>query len=178
MLCTPWKHINRSFTSTLLLEMSKKKNKSRNPWSLHPSRHSDVLRLLQGSGLSFDFYDIDDPFKSTREYDTNVMGRFPCWNTRCISKGWSSKMIPVTIRLYHDSRYNVRVYNQRCQECGRTSRPRLDDSYAERVVYRLRKWSGLEVEPPFFSGEHNGPHLTAFCEGCRTGRCNSGTANR
>jgi hypothetical protein len=161
-----------------LLEMSKKKNKSRNPWSLHPSRHSDVLRLLQESGLSFDFYDIDDPFKSTREYDTNVMGRSPCWNTRCISKGWSSKMIPVTIRLYHDSRYNVRVYNQRCQLCGRTSRPRLDDSYAERVVYRLKKWSGLEVEPPFFSGEHNGPHLTAFCEGCRTGRCNSGTANR
>jgi hypothetical protein len=56
--------------------MSKKKNKSRNPWSLHPSRHRDVLRLLQESGLSFDFYDIDDPFKSTKEYDTDVMGRF------------------------------------------------------------------------------------------------------
>ena len=157
--------------------MSKKKNKSQNPWSLHSSRHSDVLRLLQESGLSFDFDDIDDPFKSTREHDTNFTGRFPCWNTRCISKGWSSKMIPVTILLYHDSRYNVRVYNQRCQECGRTSRPRLDDSYAERVVYRLKKWSGMEVEPPFFSGEHNGPHLTAFCEGCRTGRCNDGTAS-
>jgi hypothetical protein len=157
--------------------MSKKKNKSRNPWSLYPSRHKDVLRLSQESGLSFDFYDIDDPFKSTREYDTNVMGRFTCWNTRCISKGWSSRMIPVTIRLYHDSRCNVRVYNQRCQECGRTSRPRLDDSYAERVVYRLKKWSGLEVEPPFFSSEHNGSHLTAFCEGCRTGRCNGGTTN-
>ena len=157
--------------------MSKKKNKSRNPWSLHPSRHKDVLRLLQESGLSFDFYDIDDPFESTREYDTKVMGRFTCWNTRCISKGWSSKMVPVTIRLYHDSRYNVRVYNQRCQECGRTSRPRLDDSCAERVVYRLKKWSGLEVEPPFFSSEHKGPHLTVFCESCRTGRCNGGTAS-
>ena len=157
--------------------MSKKKNKSRNPWSLHPSRHRDVLRLLQESGLSFDFYDIDDPFESTREYDTKVMGRFTCWNTRCISKGWSSKMVPVTIRLYHDSRYNVRVYNQRCQECGRTSRPRLDDSCAERVVYRLKKWSGLEVEPPFFSSEHKGPHLTVFCESCRTGRCNGGTAS-
>jgi hypothetical protein len=57
--------------------------KARNPWSLYPSRYRDVLRLLRDSGLSFDFYDIDDPFHSTREYDTNIMGRFPGWNTRC-----------------------------------------------------------------------------------------------
>lgn len=158
--------------------MSTKKYKPRNPWSLHPSRHRDVLRLLQHSGLSFDFYDIDDPSNSTLEYDTNVMGRFPCWNTRCLSNGWSSKMISVTIRLYPDSRYNVRVYNQRCQECGKLSRPRLDGSYAERVVYRLKKWSGIDVEAPFFSGERKGPHLTAICEGCRNGRCNGGMVKR
>lgn len=158
--------------------MPTKKTKSRNPWSLHPSRHRDVLRLLQDSGLSFDFYDIDDPFNSAREYDTNVMGRFPCWNTRCLSNGWSSKMIPVTIRLYPDSQYNVRVYNQRCQECGKMSRPKLDGSYAERVVYRLKKWSGIDVEAPFFSGgERNGPHLTEFCEGCRNGRCKDRTTS-
>jgi hypothetical protein len=153
--------------------MPTKKTKSQNPWSLHPSRHRDVLRLLQVSGLSFDFYNVDDPFNSTREYDTNVMGRFPCWNTQCPSKGWSSEMIPVTIRLYLYSRYNVRVYNQRCQACEKMSQPRLDGSYAERVVYRLKKWSGIDVEALFFSGERNGPHLTAFCEGCRNGRCNS-----
>jgi hypothetical protein len=157
--------------------MPTKKTKSRNPWSLHPSRHRDVLRLLQDSSLSFDFYDVDDPSNSTREYDTNVMGRFPCWNTHCLSNGWSSKMIPVTIRLYPDSRYNVRVYNQRCQECGKMSRPRLDGSYAERVVYRLKKWSGIDVEAPFFSGERNGPHLTEFCEGCRNGRCKNRTTS-
>jgi hypothetical protein len=158
--------------------MPTKKTKSQNPWSLHPSRHRDVLRLLQVSGLSFDFYNVDDPFNSTREYDTTVMGRFPCCNTQCPSKGWSSEMISVTIRLYLYSRYNVRVYNQRCQECEKMSRPRLDSSYAERVVYRLKKWSEIDVEAPFFSGERNGPHLTAFCQGCRNGRCNGGTANR
>jgi hypothetical protein len=157
--------------------MPTKKTKSQNPWSLHHSRHRDVLRLLQDSGLSFDFHDVDDPFNSTREYDTNVMGRFPCWNTHCFSSGWSSKMIPMTIRLYPDSRYNVRVYNQRCQECGKMSLPRLDGSYAGRVVYRLKKWSGIDLDAPFFSDRCNGPHLTAFCEGCRNGRCNSQTTS-
>jgi hypothetical protein len=157
--------------------MSTKKSKPRDPWSLHPSRHRNVLRLLQDSGLTFDFYDVDDPFNSTREYDTNVMGRFTRWNTRCLSKGWSSKMIPVTIRLYSDSRYNVRVYDQRCQECGKMSRPRLDGCFAERAVYRLKKRSGIDVEAPFFSRKRNGPHLTAFCEGCRNGRCNSRTTS-
>jgi hypothetical protein len=40
------------------------------------------------------------------------------------------------------------------------------------------KWSRIDVEAPFFSGERKGPHLTTFCEGCRNGRCNGGTANR
>lgn len=88
-----------------------------------------------------------------------------------------AKSIPVTIRLYPDSRFNVRVYNQRCQECGKLSRPRLDGSYAERVVHWLQKWSRIDVEAPFFSGERNGPHLTAFCEGCRNGRCKSQTTS-
>jgi hypothetical protein len=143
---------------------------SENPWSLHPSHRRDVLRLLQDSSLSFDFYEVDYPSNSTRECDTNVMGQFPCWNTRCLSKGWSSKTISVTIRLYPDSRFNVRVYNQRCQECGKMSQPRLDGFYAERVVYQ---WSRIDVEAPFFPGEYNGPRLAALCEGCRNGRCNS-----
>lgn len=158
-----------------LSTMPPKKNKPPKPWSLHPSRHRDVLQLLEDSRLTFDFHDVDDPFTCTEEHDTNIMGRFRCWNTRCASTGWSSNMIPVTVRLYSGSRYNVRVYNQRCQGCGRMSRAKLDDSYAERVAYRLKKWSGIEVEPPFFSGKHNGPHLIAFCEGCRDGRCHSTT---
>jgi hypothetical protein len=99
---TPGKHINQSFLPSScqlslavefvihcfqsLPRMPAKQNTSENPWSLHPSRHGDVRCLLQDSGLSFDFYDIDDPFKCTREHDTNVMGRFPCWNTRCFRK--------------------------------------------------------------------------------------------
>jgi hypothetical protein len=45
----------RLFAFILILKMLTKKDKSRKPWSLHPSRHRDVLRLLQDSDLSFDF---------------------------------------------------------------------------------------------------------------------------
>jgi hypothetical protein len=49
----------------------------------------------------------------------------------------------------------------------------MDDSYVERVVYRLKNWSEIDVEAPLFSGEGYGPHLTALREGCRNGRCNN-----
>lgn len=51
------------------------------------------------------------------------------------------------------------------------SKPILDDSYAERIAYRLRKWSGIELEPPGFSGQSKGPHEKKFCEGCKSGHC-------
>jgi hypothetical protein len=47
-----------------------------------------------------------------------------------------------------------------------------------RVVHRLKEWFGqFDIGLPFFSGEHNGPHLTALCEGCKW-RSNGETMNR
>ena len=54
------------------------------------------------------------------------------------------------------------------------SRPILDDSYAERVAYRLKKWCGVELERPEFSGQSKGPHEKKFCEGCKAGHCSEG----
>lgn len=163
------KYINRSFVPSVhQLSLAKefaivrfhintqdvdKEDQATKIWSLRPSRRRDVLRLLSDSSLSFDFYDIDGPFRAP---DNNTPTSwadslaFTCWNARCFSKGWPSEMIPVTIRLNSDSQYYIRVYSQRCQGCGKLSRPRLDGSYVERFVYRQEKWSVIDVEPVFF----------------------------
>jgi hypothetical protein len=99
------------------------------------------------------------------------MGRFICHNSTCSSAGWASKRIAITIRLYQGKKYNARVYHQRCRSCNALSRPILDGSYAERVVYRIRKWEGVQVERPVWEGRKGKPHDTELCEGCRAGRC-------
>jgi hypothetical protein len=82
--------------------------------------------------------------------------------------------IAITIRMYRGERYNTRVYHQRCKACNSLSRPILDDSYAKRVAYRLKKWCGVELERPEFSGQSKGPHEAKFCEGCKAGHCGEG----
>lgn len=140
-------------------------------WSMHPALHDKVSRLLEDDNLFFAFHDVDDSVGCTKEFDTNIMGRFVCRNNGCTSNGWSSKKIAMTIRMYNGEMYNARVYHQRCQSCNRLSRPSLDGSYAERIAYRLRKWSGIEVEAPTYSGESKGPHESHLCEGCKAGHC-------
>merc|ERR1712093_619787 len=88
-----------------------------------------------------------------------------------IQISWSSKKITITIRMYSGQRYNARVYHQRCRACQALSRPVLDDSYADRVAYRLLKWCGVEQEIPEFAGESKGPHQQELCEGCKAGHC-------
>jgi hypothetical protein len=153
------------------ISVTRPKKAKQPKWSMQPSRHQDVLHLLQDCNLSFHFHELDEPHGSTQTYDTNIMGQFECHNRTCASKGWPSKMIAITIRLYGDSRYNARVYHQRCRRCNQLSRPELDNSYAERIVYRLKKWSGIEMELPAYSGQSRGPHQSEFCEGCKDGHC-------
>lgn len=99
------------------------------------------------------------------------MGRFVCHNQACRASGWSSKKIAVTIRLYPRQEYNARVYHQRCKFCGWISRPVLDQSYPERIVYWIRQWNGVRVERPPVSNNSGGPHNRELCEGCRAGHC-------
>lgn len=143
-------------------------------FDIRPSLHSDVLRLLQQYGLSFDFCPDDDDASSVEERDTFVMGRFTCTGRTCRGRVWASGKIPTTIRQYPDSSYNARVYFQRCKACNSVSRPRLDESYAERVSWRLAKWAGLDPPTPPHSGSTTRPHEREFCEGCRLGHCEEG----
>ncbi|PYI36382.1 hypothetical protein BP00DRAFT_152410 [Aspergillus indologenus CBS 114.80] len=152
--------------------MPRKGGKAAKLWSLHPKLHEDVARLLDEEGLQLDFFDVDDEDTNIEERDTNVMGRFICQNRGCYSNGWSSKKIAITIRMYSQERYNARVYHQRCRNCQAVGRLILDsECYAERVTYWLKRWNGLKVKRPDYSGQSRGPHDSELCEGCRVGHC-------
>ena len=141
-------------------------------WSMYPALHDSVGRLLGEDDLSFTFFAIDKDKGSIEQYDTNIMGRFKCLNKACAKAGWTSKMIAITIRMYPEQQYNARVYHQRCKSCGSLSQPFPDDSYAERVAYRLKKWSGVEMDRPSYTDrESERPHESALCEGCKHGHC-------
>ncbi|KAE8334323.1 hypothetical protein BDV24DRAFT_33422 [Aspergillus arachidicola] len=76
--------------------------------------------------------------------------------------------------MYRGAKYNVRVYHQRYKSCNSLSRPSLDNSYAERVVYHLKKWSGIQMSLPHYSGKNKGPpHNSDLYEGYRYGHCNT-----
>ena len=151
--------------------MPKRKAKSGRKWSMYPDLHDDVSLLLEEDNLYFDFHEDDNSRDCTNEYDTNIMGKFTCPNRACSSRKWSSRRIAITVRMYPGARYNARVYNQRCQGCDSLGVPSLDGSYAERVAYRLKRWSGIEMERPAYSGQSKGPHQTERCEGCKEGHC-------
>ncbi|KAI9708770.1 MAG: hypothetical protein M1820_003725 [Bogoriella megaspora] len=154
--------------------MARKKTKSTpksaKPWSMYSSQHDAVSDLLEEDNLFFDFHNDDDS-DCEEEYDTNIMGRFVCHNGACKTSGWSSKQIAITIRRYSGAEYNARVYHQRCRACNQPSKPKLDDSYAERVAYRLKKWCGVQMERPQYAGQSKAPHKSHLCEGCKHGHC-------
>ncbi|KAI1150293.1 zinc-binding domain-containing protein [Nemania diffusa] len=139
--------------------------------SMHPEQHPEVSRLLEENNLVFKFRTNDDDYGCTKSWDSAVMGRFRCHNPNCVTHGWSSKQIALTIRMYPGKEYNARVYHQRCKSCGHLSKPILDETYAERVTYWLKKWCGIYLEAPPRSLASKGPHKNRFCEGCKAGHC-------
>ncbi|GKZ23574.1 hypothetical protein AbraIFM66951_009847 [Aspergillus brasiliensis] len=160
---------------------STKSTLPRNRWSMYPALHTDVVTHLSSDTLSpvaltsLSFHPFDDSHSSKREYDTNIMGRFICTNDSCRSTGWTSKKIAITIRLYEGNEYNARVYHQRCKRCNALSRPFLDEeSYAERIAYRMKRWYGVDVERPVYERKRTKPHNRELCEGCKAGRCSFG----
>ncbi|OAL45388.1 hypothetical protein IQ07DRAFT_489083, partial [Pyrenochaeta sp. DS3sAY3a] len=109
---------------------------------------------------------------STHEWHTHVMGIFTCTNPTCDAQSWASKKVPIEIRGYAGNGYSATVYNQRCKACDQLGTFKLDErAYVERVAYRLKRWAGVEVEVPRFEGKKGLPHETAYCEGCKRGKC-------
>jgi len=151
--------------------MPPKNRKQPQRWSMHPEQHGAVSSLLADDDLHLSFHGNDSDSNRVRDYDTNITGRFICRNEACKKSGWSSNVVPITIRLYPRGQYNARVYHQRCKQCDFVSKPHLDDTYAERVAYRLKKWHGVEMEEPAYGPKTDKPHRMELCEGCKAGHC-------
>lgn len=80
-------------------------------------------------------------------------------------------MIALTIRLYSGKRHNAVVWHQRCRECETFGQPTLDDTYAERIAYRLKVWFRIPVEPVVYVAADTEPHEVGLCEGCKNRHC-------
>ncbi|KAL3479196.1 zinc-binding domain-containing protein [Aspergillus californicus] len=162
--------------------------RAQKPHSMYPALHAAVTDHLAefsptlAAGLTFHHTDTETGYNNA--YNTNVMGHFACYNPKCTATGWGSKMIAIRIRMYKGDnkgdgcKYNVRVYHQHCEKCSFLGKAKIDeDSYVERVGYRLRKWHGLvrKSDPvPPFQGRSKKPHNDALCEGCKVGHCKAG----
>lgn len=141
-------------------------------WSLQPALHDDVLQLLSPV-LSVDFFEASGFDDCTKLYDTHIMGSFTCTNEACDTDRWSSKMVALSIRLYRGKRYNAVVWHQRCRKCDTFGQLMLDDTYAMRVAYRLRRWFRKPVKQVTYSEGKNPAHEEELCEGCKNGHCNA-----
>ena len=145
---------------------------------MFPSLHEDIQRVLATGSITPEpwFNDQGEGVHNlVEEYETHIMGHFECRNRNCSKPGWDSKKIGIVIRRFHDNGYNAVVFKQRCKDCNKLGVLRLDEnSYVERIAYRLKKWAGIPTERPVYGGQSRGPHETSLCEACKAGYCQEG----
>lgn len=142
---------------------------------MFPGLHQNVADAVSPEICSTWFNEDDDDDSFDNEWYTHVMGRFVCNNNKCKKRLWTSGKVPIEIRGYDDNGYSAIVYNQRCKSCDRLGIFELNErSYIERVAYRLKKWAGVEMEPPPFNRTDCPPHEEDYCEGCKRGKCREG----
>ena len=136
----------------------------------YPELHKRVLVAVSGE-ISKPWFNRKT-LAANNEYSTHVMGKFVCGNGDCPRHGWSSKKVAILIKGYSKNGYSATVFNQRCQSCKTLGILELDeDSYIERVAYRIKKWAGVRVDEPYFAGKKGPAHKPELCEGCRQGYC-------
>ncbi|KAH7026625.1 zinc-binding domain-containing protein [Microdochium trichocladiopsis] len=157
---------------------SKKSNYNYRPIYTFPELHERVCSAVEDDDVEPHWVDRDDDNARDHEneYSTNVMGTFRCENGSCSNDSWGSKKVAIVIRGYEDDGYNAEVFNQRCKACNQLGVLTLhENSYVERVAYRVKKWAGVTVEQPHYGQPGEGPpHERDLCEGCKAGYCLSG----
>ncbi|KAI1135211.1 zinc-binding domain-containing protein [Hypoxylon sp. FL0543] len=152
---------------------SKKKSKKKEKSSYtYPSLHHDVVEAVSDE-IPETWYNNNYDENPRRTHSTHVMGKFRCRYDSCPNHGWGSKKVAIVIKGYPGNGYNATVFSQRCRTCNKFGVFTLDeDSYVERIAYRLKKWADLDVQKPPYKGKGGGPkHEDALCEGCRLGVC-------
>lgn len=142
---------------------------------MYPQLHPDVVKAVAGV-LQPRWIEANNSKEvSTKKHSTNIMGRFRCFNDGCSNTGWGSGTVSIVIKGYPLNGYNAVVFNQRCRSCEQLGTLRLDqNSYVERVSYRLKKWAGSPVTPPPFVEKVTPRHESDLCEGCKHGYCLEG----
>lgn len=153
--------------------MAKKRSKRETRTSFtFPSLHQDVSDAVSDEITRTWFNENGNNENSNRNYTTHVMGKFKCKNYRCSNVIWSSKKVAILIRGYPRNGYDAIVFNQRCGSCNGLGSFTLDeDSYIQRITYRLKKWAGVRMEQQPSNGRRGPPHKEDLCEGCRQGYC-------
>jgi hypothetical protein len=139
---------------------------------LFPTLHPNIAKAVAPEIPSTWFQEDDDDDNFDDDYFTHVMGIFICANTYCKTQLWVSKKVSIEMREYDDNGYCAIVYNERCMSCNGLGTFVLDqDSYVDRVAYRLKKWAGVVMPLPYYNPDRRGEHARAFCEGCKRGKC-------
>lgn len=139
---------------------------------MFPDLHQSVAEAVAPEIASPWFnHDYEDEDFST-EYSTCIMGTFTCNNSSCKKRSWGSMVVAIVIRGYERYGYTAMVFNQRCNSCEHLGTLKMDQqTYIERVAYRLKKWAGVAVARPRFKEKIGPPHEKEFCEGCKRGLC-------
>lgn len=141
----------------------------------YPSLHEAVSEAVSAEIAPPRFEEDGGRGTSNNSFSSNVMGKFTCTNRKCSNARWSSKKVAIVIRGYPGNRYDALVYNQRCRGCDGLGTFALNkDSYVERVAYRLKRWAGIQMEPPPYTKKTTPPHRNDLCEGCKQGVCMEG----
>jgi hypothetical protein len=143
--------------------------------AMFPSLYDDVKNALSSEFITPEpwFNPARDDRETITEYSTYIIGRFEYRNQSYAKRNWGSKKISILIRRFPDNGYNAIVFKQRYKSCEKVGALRLDEnSYVERVVYRLKKWAGIAMDTPEHYGGKKGPaHEYSLCEGCKRGYC-------
>jgi hypothetical protein len=143
---------------------------------MYPSLHQIVTNAVSEHVGSTTFHEDDSDDGSTRECSTFVRGIFTCRKRACPGTAWASGKITIVIRRYMENEYNAVVFSQRCKFCEQLGTLKLEEqSYVDRVSYRLKKWAGVEMETHHYIPKEMPPHKAHLCEGCKRGVCREGT---
>ena len=152
-------------------ELSKPKRETKTSF-MFPLLHQNVSDAVSDEIQSTWFNEKGSDKHCNNKYSTNVMGKFKCNNNSCSNRGWASKKVAILIRGYPKNGYDAVIFNQRCQSCNRLGAFTLDEnSYVERIAYRLKKWAGVWMEEQRYSEKVGPPHKRELCEGCKGGYC-------
>ncbi|KAI1157873.1 zinc-binding domain-containing protein [Nemania serpens] len=144
---------------------------------MFPALHPRVLQEISGE-IDDVWFEKENSDHTSNMKDTRIMGRFRCNTARCSNGSWASKTVAIVIRGYPRNGYNAVVFNQRCESCNALGTMTLDEeSYVERIAYRLRVWAGVWVKTPPFDEKGGPPHIKALCEGCKHGYCQMSDPN-